>query len=147
MNYLTTNAAMQPTTRPHEKEQKMQARKHLIDTFTALYLNGEKEKLRWNGTKTDLLEAIHLIYIYGEIKDETGRLARLTHLIRFYFGMFRLQCPNNPHALIRNAAMRKNKQQIAFLERYCWQLFEKKNENPLNVWVSAEHDCYNDRGK
>ncbi len=135
MNYLTMNAAVQPVYQTHEKERKMQARKHLIEAFTNLYLNRKEEKLCWNGTKTDLLEALHLIYIYGEIKDETGRLAKLTHLIQTYFGMFRLSCPGNPHALIRNAAMRKNKQQIAFLDRYCWQLFERKNENPLNLWV------------
>lgn len=128
---------------PLSREQRIEGRTHLIRSFITLAEQQENVRYIWNGTRTDLLEALHLIYIYGELKDETGRLAKLTHLIQFYFAKFGLQCPNNPHALIRNAAMRKNKQQIAFLERYCWQLFEEKNEYPLNVWMSVEHDLCN----
>lgn len=118
---------------PMTREQKMQGRRHLVDALLQVYAQGQEKRLVWQGTRTDLVEALHLIYIYGDIRDEYGELEHFKRLVHHFFTLFDLKTPINPHALLRNAS----KRQVSFLDRYCWLLFEGREEKPLGKWMKT----------
>ena len=57
------------------KQRLTQARQHLIKAFAPLLSTQHTGKQRWIGTKTDLLEMVHLAYTFSYVRDDQGRPA------------------------------------------------------------------------
>ena len=100
------------------KQRLTQARQHLIKAFAPLLSTQHNGKQRWIGTKTDLLEMVHL-------------------MVQRACDNFLLSMPRNPSAFVGKAMQRKNTKQAPLLERYCHLLYEQGVNEPLQTWMAV----------
>lgn len=66
-----------------------------------------EDGVRWKGSKADLLELIHEVYVHGDIKMPDRCHANLTYLVRTCFANLGLMVMKNVHSHVRRAAKRK----------------------------------------
>ena len=126
------------TTACTSQSQRMnEAQQHLIKAFVRLIAKKDGRKQRWAGTKTDLLEMAHLAYTFSSVRDEQGRPATFLWMARHVCTNFHLSIPRNPNALVFRSTQRKNAKRAPLLERYCYLLFEKGIEQPLQAWLAV----------
>ena len=118
------------------KQRLTQARQHLIKAFAPLLSAQHTGKQRWIGTKTDLLEMVHLAYTFSYVRDDQGRPATFLWMVQRACANFLLSMPRNPSAFVGKAMQRKNTKQAPLLERYCHLLYEQGVNEPLQTWMA-----------
>jgi len=119
------------------KQRLTQARQHLIKAFAPLLSTQQTGKKRWIGTKTDLLEMVHLAYTFSYVRDDQGRPATFLWMVQRACDNFLLSMPRNPSAFVGKAMQRKNTKQAPLLERYCHLLYERGITEPLHTWMAV----------
>ena len=119
------------------KQRLTQARQHLIKAFAPLLSTQHTGKQRWIGTKTDLLEMVHLAYTFSYVRDDQGRPATFLWMAQRACAKFLLSMPRNPSAFVGKAMQRKNTKQAPLLERYCHLLYEQGVNEPLHAWMAG----------
>lgn len=118
-----------------EKELKRAAREALTREVMALMERQPQEGLHWTGTKTDLLEALHIAYVEGSIVDREGCLCTFSHITAQVCSVLHVSVPHNPRAYVARAACRKGVYRRTFLDRYLYQWHEQGVGQPLHEEV------------
>ena len=121
----------------HSKQRLTQARQHLIHAFAPLLSAQHAGNQRWIGTKTDLLEMVHLAYTSAYVRDDQGRPATFLWMVQRACANFLLSMPRNPSAFVGKAMQRTNTKQAPLLERYCHLLYEQGVNEPLHAWMAG----------
>lgn len=84
----------------NEKEVMMESELRVIDDMTKLLSRHPEEHLRWNSTKQDLMEMIHILYESETVRDEYNVPVPFIKLVRRICVILGERIPRNPHAYI-----------------------------------------------
>lgn len=87
-------------TQKNEKEVMMEAELQIIKDMTELLKHNPEEHLRWNSTRQDLMEMIHIVYESETIKDEYNVPVPYKTLVSMYCIILGEKIPRNPHAYV-----------------------------------------------
>ena len=80
--------------------------------------------LLWDGTQTDLMEIVYMIYLTGKVKNQKGR-ATISDITTVVFQLFNMPIPKNPTKIIDNLKHRKNPDKVSVLCKVLSQLYQK----------------------
>ena len=119
----------------NEKENtsgRQQARRQLAAEVEQLLSRTPADGLHWQGTKTDLMEALHVVYLTGSVLNPDGRSVTFQALVARVCRVLHVTPPANPYAYATRASLRKGIYQSAFLERYCHMLYHGGLPRPLH---------------
>lgn len=92
--------------------------------------------LRWTGTLTDLAEAIHVVWLTGQIPDDTGRPMTFREMMRRACHVLHRRVPANAHSLIAHAGSRKGIRSCPVLTRYVELVFGARLVNPFQMDIT-----------
>ena len=103
--------------------------------MTALLRHDASEGLRWTGSRSDLLEALHIAYVYGRLIDEDGQLLTFRAIVDRTCTILHLPGLRNPWATVERAKGRKGMRQTTFFERYCHQRHREPRREPITSLI------------
>ena len=112
-------------------EQLAMGRQHMVESFIRVMSCGDADSLYWQGTQTDLIEIIYLIYTLRIMRYADGRPCSFGYLTRRACAVLHTPAPSNPSAVAQKAMCRKGVRQNTMAERYAWQKCVMGIENPL----------------
>ena len=124
--------------RTKKKQQLHDQRQHLVDEVTTLLSHNASEGLRWTGSRSDLLEALHIAYLYGRLIDEEGQLLTFRDIVERSCIILHLPILRNPWATVVRAKGRKGLRQTTFFERYCHQRHREPRREPIMSLVLSD---------
>lgn len=102
-------------------ENALPRRDHIENSMEAdlLWLIRQKEgKYRWIGTKRELVEMTHRVWLRNVVFDPTGRVMPFTHLLRRVCEVVGMEVPKKPTAMLDNIVHRKNHDLLCMEQRY-----------------------------
>ncbi len=102
----------------NNREQERENRRRIIDDMTRLLTHSADEGLQWRGSKTDLLEMVHILYWSDSIRDADGLPATFKNLVCRVCGILHVTVPRNPSQLVCHARRRKGRRVLPLLKRY-----------------------------
>lgn len=123
--YISSPAVEQET----RKRLKREARQHLAEEMARL-LASREDNLYWTGTKTDLMEAVHEVFIADLITDDYGCPETFTRLCDLFCTLFHVVKPRYPRTLVAHATARKGLRLHPFIDRYAYRL-QHGDSHPL----------------
>ena len=94
-----------------------------------------EDNRRWQLTKVDLMEMIHIVYQRGEIYDELGRPASFQWMVTRICRNLHVSVPRNPRSMVSVGRQRKGIRQRQLTERYEWMMTYRQVEQPATEWV------------
>lgn len=66
-----------------------------------------EKRIAWSGTKTDLIEVIHIAYLEGSILEPNGMMARFSYLLQIVFSKYDFTLPVNPRKVVTRIMNKK----------------------------------------
>lgn len=72
----------------------------------ALAKKNKTDQLRWNGSKTDLMELVYALYLSEQLKTSSGHNATLSEISMTVFDLFGLDAPQNPSRVVSGLKQR-----------------------------------------
>lgn len=72
----------------------------------ALTRKNKTAQLKWNGSKTDLMEVIYTLYLSEQLKTSSGHNATLSEISMTVFNLFGLDAPQNPSRVVSGLKQR-----------------------------------------
>ena len=118
-----------------EKQLTEHARQHLVHAFVRLLNASPDDGLHWTGTKTDLLEAAHIVFSDGSAYDELGQRPSFSELVHRTCTICHIAPPANPRAYVNRANARKGTFMRPLLERYRLMLGTGADADPLSRFI------------
>lgn len=116
-------------------QQEREARRHLAESMAYVLRLPPANRVRWRGTKTDLMEAVHTTWLQGILLDSQGRYATLADLCALACAKLGVALPRNPRSNVRKAERRKGIRQTTLGERYTRLMFHDKRKDPIRVFI------------
>lgn len=139
MNYKNDTLASGKTA----EEQRMtrasrmkKARERLTEEFTGLLGISPEAGARWNSSIADLMEAAHIAYTQGTIRDCYGQTCLFGELVTQACRRLHIREPRNARVKAYTARNRKGVRRSPLIDRYCWQMFEEHVDRPLARIIS-----------
>ena len=80
--------------------------KKLTVFIKALAKKNKTAQLKWNGSKTDLMEVIYTLYLSEQIKNSSGQKATLREISMTVYDLFGLDAPQNPSRVVSSLKQR-----------------------------------------
>lgn len=102
----------------NEKEKMMEAELRVIEDMTHLLSHRPEDKLRWNSTKQDLMEMIHILYESETVRDEDNVPVPYIKLVRRICMILGERVPRNPHAYVSQSLQCQGVRKQKLLLRY-----------------------------
>ncbi len=132
-------------TRPHEcgrqntmKTQEVkEARERLTEEFVRIIGVSPDEGVRWRGTVRDLMEAAHVVYTNGTVRNGEGCICTFRELAARACEVLHVNMPGNPSAVAYQGERRKGVRRGPFIERYALQMFRSGVEHPLAAMIEG----------
>jgi hypothetical protein len=121
------------TMRKHKREESLQM---LISEVSELLNQTENEQLVWHGSQTDLMEALHTAYLFGNLHNDQGQPCTFKEIVNHACRLFAHPVPSNPTALASRGRYRKGVKRQSFFDRYCLLQSHGKGCRPLLQLVS-----------
>ena len=81
--------------------------------------------LFWDGTQTDLMEIVYMLYLSGKLKNREGHKATIGEITTVVFQLFNMPIPKNPTKIIDNLKHRKNPEKVSVLCEVLSRLYHK----------------------
>jgi hypothetical protein len=133
MNFTHTNTQEAQSGNPYNltKEQLLEGRQHLLESFVRLLSCHHNHQLYWLGTQTDLIEIVYLVYTLRIMRRASGQPCSFSYLVRRACAVLHTPEPYNPSTVAQRAIHRKGIRQALMVERYAWQKCVAGIENPL----------------
>ena len=101
-----------------DKELMMRNELRVIDDMKKLLQRSECDGLRWHGTKTDLVEMVHILYESEELTDEDGVPMTFKRLLELSCMVVHERVPRNPATYLTQARRCKGMKRAPLLIRY-----------------------------
>lgn len=101
-----------------KKERMMQAELVIIRDMKLLMQRKPEEGLRWNSTKQDLFNMIHILYESEEVRDRYGVVMPFTVLVRHFCEILHERVPSNPYAYVTQSTLCQGCRRAPLLLRY-----------------------------
>ena len=92
-----------------------QIRQSVVKKFQEI--TAPDSNITWTGSKVDLAEMIHIVYLYGELYNPNGRLLSFPDICRMATERLHVTFGNNVHSLIRHAERRKGFREATLMSR------------------------------
>ena len=113
------------------RDRRQKAIDSLVREVSLVRVTSPSVGLQWAGTTTDLLEAVHIAYLSGRLKDPGGRPETFISLAEQVFAVLHKRLPVNPSSYISKSGQRKNMRQKPYIERYEYQLTRLNISHPF----------------
>lgn len=81
-------------------------------------------QLKWEGTPTDLMEIVYIIYLTKFLKNAKGHEATISEVTKSIFGTFGVTAPENPTRIIDNIKHRKEPRKVSKAWKGLCQLYQ-----------------------
>lgn len=104
--------------RTTDKELMMRNELRVIDDMKNLLTHSVDEGLKWRGTKTDLVEMVHILYESEELIDEDGLPVTFKQLLIRCCSVVHERVPRNPATYLTQARQCKGIKRAPLLMRY-----------------------------
>lgn len=117
------------------KEQRREARRLMAKQLGELLACSPRENLYWNESKTDLIDLVHEVFVSAMLVDRQGRPYTFRKMAKLACAVLHMPEPSNFYSIVYNARNRKGIKQKSFFSRYCWLLYIRKVNNPLNGMI------------
>lgn len=101
-----------------DKELMMRNELRVIDDMKELLQRSECDGLQWRGTKTDLVEMVHILYESEELTDDDGLPMTFVELLRRSCMVVHTKMPRNPATYLAQARQCKGMRRMPLLLRY-----------------------------
>ena len=101
-----------------DKELMMRNELRVISDMKELLMHCEDEGLLWHGTKTDLVEMVHILYESEELTDDDGLPMPFKHLMARCCSVVHERVPRNPASYLSQARRCKGMKRAPLLMRY-----------------------------
>ena len=101
-----------------DKERMMHNELRVIEDMKELLQHREDEGLQWHGTKTDLVEMVHILYESEEVRDEYGVPVAFKALLCRICMILQVKMPRNPCSYLGQARECKGIRRAPLLIRY-----------------------------
>lgn len=119
MNTTTNLSALMAT---DSMKTRREAQQLLAQEVTALLRHDDVDSLHWQGTRIDLMEALHLAYETGELQDEDGISLPFTVIVSRACRLLHIAQPSNPYECASRGSRRKGRKMVSYLDRYARRL-------------------------
>ena len=140
--YYTNDTPQKGMTMEEQRAMKAQqlktARQLMTEEFAALLAVGPEENASWTGCMTDLMEAAHIAYMQGTIRNDEGRLCTFKELVDRVCLCMHVKVPRNPRGFAYTADRRKGVRQMPLIERYRWQMAHGKRKGLLAMVMARQ---------
>ena len=93
-----------------------------------------EDGLQWTGTKTDLLELLHKVYVYNTITMPDGTIPSFSYLVDQTFSILHLVPLKNPYARTRRAVSRKGMRQRSITDRLQYIISSADDGRKQRFW-------------
>lgn len=117
------------------KEQRKQARLMMARQLCELLETDTDDNLYWMGSKTDLMDFVHEVFMSGLLNDKHGRPYRFKTLAKRACAVLHMPEPSNFYSIVYNSHNRKGIRQKSFFSRYCWLMYCRNSQNPINSMI------------
>lgn len=112
-------------------------------------LEQKKEKYVWIGTKRDLVELTHDVWLRDVVFDPMGRVLPFIHLLHKVCDVVGMEMPKKPTAMLDTISHRKKQEVLNMVSRYVRILRELKcnkeqqlmlfpKERPIKRFLSSQ---------
>lgn len=115
-----------------QQKRHREAQHRLSEEVRRVMNSSEHEGLHWTGTRVDLMEALHVAYLTGDLTDEWGIMMTFNSIVRRVCRVLHVQMPSNPYEMAARGSHRKGMQMNTYMERYT-RLLEQTDEA---LWTS-----------
>lgn len=117
------------------KEQRREALELMTRQFKELLERPDSDNLYWMGTKTDLVDLVHEVYMTERMVDRQGRPFGFARILERACAVLHVVMPCNPYSMAFNARNRKGVRQTTMFSRFCWMVYSRKASHPLKEMV------------
>ncbi len=90
----------------------------LANEVECLLSHTNEEQLRWNGTRSDLMEALYVVFCTGLLEDDEGCQLHFSHIVSRACSLLHVVPPRNPYETAARARRRKGLNRSTFMRRY-----------------------------
>lgn len=90
----------------------------VIEEMKQLMEHNEEDGLRWKGTKTDLVEMVHILWESEQLRDDDGLPVTFRELMIRCFKVVHMKMPRNPASYLAQARQCKGMKRMPLLLRY-----------------------------
>lgn len=101
-----------------DKELMMRNEMRVIADMKGLLAHDSADGLRWHGTRTDLIEMVHILYESCEIRDEDGLPIAFNRLVERCCRVLGEKVPRNPCTYLSHARQCQGVKRAPLLLRY-----------------------------
>ncbi|MBR4269847.1 MAG: hypothetical protein IKQ47_08740 [Prevotella sp.] len=108
----------------NEKELMMRNELRVIEDMKELLTHSADEGLTWRGTKTDLVEMVHILYESEELTDDDGLPVTFKQLLLRCCSVVHERVPRNPATYLTQARQCKGIRRAPLLVRYRGELMD-----------------------
>ena len=113
----TMSRAREVQTRLQELEQRKMVTRVITEKVEYILSLRAEDGMTWGGTKGDLLELLHEVYVHGTILAPDGKPMTMTELVRRAFGVLGMTVMKNIAAHARRAEQRKGVRRQSIMAR------------------------------
>ena len=140
IEFFTGDGVTTDYSRTLTKEQRKHALELMTKHFCELLERACVDNLYWMGSKIDLADLAHEVYLTEKLIDRDGCPLSFAEISKRIFAALHMPMPANLYSLAYNARMRKGCRQMSMFNRYCWLLYFKKAGKPLNTMIERRGD-------
>ena len=119
------------------QKKRREAQQQLAGEVKNLMDRSEQEGLCWQGTRIDLMEALHVAYETGCLQDEQGICLSFSFIVCRACRVLHVRCPRNPYECASRGKRRKGMQMNTFMCRYERQMQASGGGNLLWRYISG----------
>lgn len=114
-----------------------QVESHLANEVARLLNRSDSEGLHWQGSVTDLMEALHVAYTTGIITTQEGLIAPFHDIVRQACQVLHIKEPHNPYECAARGSRRKCMRNSPYMSRYTRRLSDDPQAEPLWDMISG----------
>ncbi|RRC99830.1 hypothetical protein [Prevotella sp. OH937_COT-195] len=115
-------------------ERKM--RKTIAEDMASVLTRNDGSRVRWNASKTDLMEALHWTFMNDAVANADGSPCRFCTLVERACKEFGMTVPRNPRRTVTRACNRTGMRNATLCRRCCVIAGAEKTEHPLLRFVT-----------
>lgn len=108
-----------------------EAERQLASEVAILMNHTASDNLRWQGTTIDLMESLHVAFVYGIITNDDGVGLSFKRIVDQACLILHRRRPVNCYEVALRAARRKGFVQLPFLDRYHRRLLRSAGSRPF----------------